>query len=113
MNIKARQAIEKRIVRRVIKSVLAAGYYVSLNNGGEEDEYRGNVRKDILKEMFATDDEHLYLFTQQQALDGYKKPSGWVYFVYGNDGWDVICDYTVNLEKVLTEANALAEKLGG
>ena len=25
----------------------------------------------------------------------------WVWFVYGNDGWDVVCDYTINLESII------------
>lgn len=33
--------------------------------------------------------ERLYVFKP-----GEKKPFAWVYFVYGNDGWDVISDYT-------------------
>ena len=34
-----------------------------------------------------------------------------VYLVYGNDGWDVISDYSVKLETELACANALADKL--
>jgi hypothetical protein len=30
--------------------------------------------------------------------------------VYGNDGYDVISDYTVNLEDHLTEAHKLSEE---
>jgi hypothetical protein len=36
---------------------------------------------------------------------------GMVYFVYGNDGFDVICDYSVSLETLLIGANALALQL--
>jgi len=36
-----------------------------------------------------------------------------VYFVLGNSGWDVISDYTTNLEALLAGANALAESLEG
>lgn len=35
---------------------------------------------------------------------------GWVYVVMGNDGWDVISDYTTNLEPLMSGANRLAEK---
>ena len=30
--------------------------------------------------------------------------------VYGNDGWDVVNDYTVNLESVMKRANLIADK---
>lgn len=40
-----------------------------------------------------------------------ERPIGWVRFVYGNDGHDVISDYTTNLESVLEPINAYAESL--
>jgi len=44
-------------------------------------------------------------------VDNGGAPSGWVYFVYGNDGWDVVSDYTTNLEAVLKGSGELAERL--
>jgi hypothetical protein len=35
---------------------------------------------------------------------------GWVLFIYGNDGWDVISDYTCNLEPIMGPANELSEQ---
>ena len=34
---------------------------------------------------------------------------GWVQFIYGNAGFDVINDYTVNLEAALARTNKLAD----
>jgi hypothetical protein len=34
---------------------------------------------------------------------------GWIHFVYGNDGYDVICDMTVSLEPYLPDTLAIAE----
>lgn len=45
------------------------------------------------------------------AFDTTGKRIGWVRMIYGNDGWDVMADYTTNLEDVLTDANKLADKL--
>ena len=36
---------------------------------------------------------------------------GWLHLVYGNDGNDVIADYTTNLEPQLQAVNAYAETL--
>ena len=37
---------------------------------------------------------------------------GWVWFVYGNDGYDVISDYTANekIEALMVNVNKLADK---
>jgi len=105
MNVKTRQGIERRIARKFLKIALAAGYAISLDNGGDDFEFENSTDfKFIVGEMFATDDERLYL-----SKDG--KRCGWVYFVYGNDGWDVIADYTVNLEDLMPEVSALSDKL--
>ena len=106
INIKERQRIEKKIVTAVVDAALKEGYTVIINNGGDDDEITSTDRAKILKEMFATDEERLYV-----AKDG--KIVGWVFFVYGECGWDVICDYTTNLEEMLKPALALADKYGG
>lgn len=62
------------------------------------------ARNSILAEMFLTDQEHLYIGGQGN------RPEGWVFSVYGNDGYDVISDYTVNLEYLMTEPNKLSDK---
>ena len=105
MNVKTRQRIEKQIARKFLRIALAAGYAISLDNGGDDFEFKDSTDfKYIVGEMFATDEEHLHL-----SKDG--KRSGWVFFVYGNDGYDVICDYTMNLEPLMPEVEKLSEKL--
>lgn len=107
MNIKTRQQIERRIAKQIVKSALAQGYSISLDNGGEQYEIeQASKASDIHKEMFATDEETLAFFK-----DG--KCRGVVFLVYGNDGYDVINDHTANevTDNIMKEANALAEKL--
>ena len=104
MSVKMRQHVERQIARRLILDGLAAGYSLSVDNGGDEDEIAPSHKcKEILDAMFATDDEHLKFHK-----DG--KYVGWVYFVYGNDGYDVISDYTVNLEHVMAGVEKLSDK---
>jgi len=105
MNVKTRQRIERQIARKFLRIALAAGYAISLDNGGDDFEFKDSTDfKFIVGEMFATDEERLYL-----SKDG--KRCGWVYFVYGNDGYDVICDYTTNLEHLMPEVTELSDRL--
>jgi hypothetical protein len=104
--IKARQRIERSIARRFILDALAAGYTIRVNDGTDdvaEEHGPFNKVRDVLAAMFTVDQEHLIL-----CRDG--KRCGWVQFVYGNDGNDVIADYTTNLEPLMAGANALADK---
>jgi hypothetical protein len=104
MNLKTRIEIEKRIARRVVRELLAAGYELTVNNGGEYDEIEIPWSRDfttIVGAMFATDEEYLY------ARKG--KLASFVRFVYGNDGWDVINDYGMSLEPVMAPINQYAD----
>lgn len=99
--------IEKTIVTQVVDSALEAGYSISLETSDGEEIIEGftNDRAVLLENVFACDDARIFL-----SKDG-ETYSGWVLCVYGNDGTDVISDYTTNLEELLTKANALADKL--
>jgi len=101
-----RIAIEGKIARRVIKDALKAGYELSVYDSGEITLVRSTDAAAIEEAMFTTDDDRLFFYKP-----GVEARQGWVWFVYGNSGWDVITDYTTNLEEVLAGANDLAEKL--
>ncbi len=95
-----RRYVETKIARVLIKDALLAGYEVSVNNGGDKHEIsRSTDAEVILAAMFAADEDLLFM-----RKDG--KEVGWVRFVYGNDGWDVIADYTCSLEHIMAGANA-------
>ena len=64
---------------------------------------RSTNSREILDAMMTTDEDFLLLHKGEG--------SGWVRFVYGNSGWDVICDYTMDLETVMAGASALADTL--
>jgi hypothetical protein len=103
-----RQEIERAIVERVVDDALAAGCWLNVDNGGDnmELEFPTSEKHEIMKALFATDDDRLYLFKP-----GNKRATGWVWFIYGNSGWDVISDYTTNLEELLAGANKLSDDL--
>lgn len=102
-SIKLRQNVERDIAKAVVSQLLTAGFALSLDNGGDEYEIAHVTEADkVLKKMFATDCEHLYA-----EKDG--KIYGWVFFVYGNDGWDVINDYSVKLEPYIGEGTPVEQ----
>jgi len=107
MRIAERQRIERRIVKAVVRAALEAGYTISLDNGGDDWELRKETnRVKIFRELFATDSERIYLRDPSGRL-----PSGGVAFVYGNDGWDVIADFSPSLDELLAPIFRLCNKL--
>lgn len=108
-SVRARQEIEVRIAAAFIDSALAAGYHISVDNGGDENELSDSTdKRNILAAMFLTDEETLWLDRPSDMKISYVK------FVYGNDGWDVISDYTVDLEPLMKgEVKRLQDYYGG
>ena len=100
-NICRRINVERTIVEKVVADLLAADYYLAVNDQGGDDDIRPDIPTNfpeaILEELMETDDDFLAVYT----MPGEPLPMGWVRFVYGNDGWDVISDYTTNLDSVL------------
>jgi hypothetical protein len=110
MSVKMRQEVERKIATAVIDAALAAGLKLNVDNGGDTEELvePSDKKHEILEAMFAADEDRLYFYRS-----GDKVPFGWVYFVYGNDGWDVVNDYTTNLEQYMTEANKISDYYSG
>jgi hypothetical protein len=110
--IAARQKIEVAIVKQIVADALKAGYTLSVDDGGEWPLAlsRSTDAKAVLDALINTDLDTLIL-ERVDAATGARSEYGWVRLVYGNDGWDVINDYTLSIEDVLAGANALAEKL--
>ena len=105
MNLKTRIAIEQKIVRRVVKDALAAGYNVSVYDGEEWTVKRSGSYTKIRDALFSTDEDTIRL----RDKDG--NDLGVIRFIYGNDGYDVIADYSVSLEEFMKGANEYGDKL--
>ena len=104
MSVQARIEVERKIVRRAVLDAISAGYTLNVDYGdGDVLSKPTSERKEIMDAMMQGDDDRLFYHK-----DG--KHVGWAWFVYGNDGYDVLSDYTVNLETVLAGANKLAER---
>lgn len=100
----ARIAIENDVVTRTVDALLAAGYALTIREDVWRPEVPTRDRALILAELEETDDDVLVAIREGDTR-------GWVRFVYGNDGWDVICDYSSRLEGVLTDVNAYVDSI--
>lgn len=111
MNTEQRLKIERRIARQCMKDLLDAGFLITVFDGEDFPLRKSNNAKDILDAMFSVDEDVLYVHKRPDVADAPMERVGWVQFIYGNDGWDVIADYTTNLESALKPTFALAEKI--
>ena len=93
------------VTRALVESALGAGYSVTVNDGEEDTLHGSRSLQDILGAMFTTDMDRLFLHVKNRDTW-----CGWVLFVYGNEGWDVISDYTCNLERIMGPVNKLSDQ---
>lgn len=101
---RARIVIERRIVTALIDHALAEGYELCVDDGAFTHLWTTN-RAEVIDNIMEADEDRLYL-----RKDGH---TAWVYLVYGNSGWDVICDYHTRLEALLEPINTLTDNLEG
>jgi hypothetical protein len=104
MTVKTRQKMEREIATAVVMSLLKEGFILEVDNESDVPKYRGTDASKVLDAMFATDEEHLYAYRSDAT-----RAMGSVFFVYGSDGWDVICDNTLSLEPYLSAAREIAD----
>lgn len=81
---------ERRICSALIKQVLADGHALSVFDGEEWTVDNSRDAAVIRHALFTTDGDELVV------SDLAKKRIGWFSLIYGNDGYDVISDYTAN-----------------
>jgi hypothetical protein len=94
-DIQDRIVIERKIVRKAVEVLIDAGcqLHVLDIDKHERNPVFSSDKDKICAELMNCDEEQLFV------KDG--KVTCWVYFVYGNDGYDVISDYSSCLEDIL------------
>lgn len=104
--------IDRAIVHRVIADALAAGYCITVIDG--EDCVLSNAFEAarVIRAMFSTETDTL-VFRHIPGPGQEPRRVGWVQFIYGNSGWDVIADASSNPETdALTKgAEALGDEI--
>lgn len=109
---KAVRKIERMIVDAVVEDAIKAGYELQVVADGEDMTERTTDGAAIIAMLMDLDDAHLIYRKPETPKENH---DAWVRFVFGNDGWDVINDYTANLDKLelLKRADAISEEWGG
>jgi len=100
-------SIETQIIKATINTLLSAGFEVSVFDG-EEIVVERLVAPDMIFEAMKTTDEdylRVYMRGDRSAVVW-----GWVRFIYGNDGTDVINDYSTNLESIMGRIFAMIDE---
>jgi len=94
-----RRPIEARIIRKIIRSLKAAGSpIVSIWDGEEKMKVR--TEAEILEGVFNLDEAVLYT------------ESGSYVFVVMGQSWDTLTDYTLDLEEALKPVDEYIDKYG-
>lgn len=100
----SKHTAERAIAKAAIADLLAAGFVVSLFDGEAYPVKKSSNAKEIFAAMFSVDEETLI------ARDASGTKIGVVNFVYGNDGYDAMAEYSEALHAVLTGARTEADK---
>lgn len=101
VEVRPRCRMELQIVDKLLELAKAAGYAMKIIQYEEEGE---KTPEDVKDALFNLDEAHLEFYK-----DG--KRVGWVFLVFGNDGFDLISDYTCRLEEFLKPAIELSGRL--
>lgn len=102
---------EKAIVRAAVRGLIKRGYHVSLFDGEETAIKPTQDIEAIMAEVQACDEEWLRAHVPVAGHPGKWGTAGSIYLIYGNSPWEVIADNHVNLNPMLEDADALADKL--
>lgn len=99
-----RIAIEKAIAAQIVNELIEHGFILSINNGGDDFEIDfTNDSSKVIAAMFATDEDTICAINNEKKINQCH-----VWLVYGNDGYDVISDYSVKLEPYMIKTMNLA-----
>lgn len=104
-SVRARARLELTIVNALIARAAETGAKLAVHATYEENEY-SDEPYDVKSALFDLDDATVVV------NDAQGESMGWVRLVFGNDGWDLISDYSARLESflrpVLDVSNSLA-----
>ena len=104
---------EMQVIGRLIDDSIREGYTLSVNDGEVWTVKRSTNKKEILEALRTTDSDTLRIRYNEDKLTD-------VMLVYGNDGYDVIADYTLSatdtsrnerIERLMSGCDDLADKL--
>lgn len=104
--VKQRILMERAVIRKACDDLIAAGYWLRLDDGqGWITPSWTQQSDEIMADLLTCDVELLRVTLSPPFINGS------LTLIYGNDGWDVMADYSASLEPHLAGANALADQL--
>lgn len=87
-----RQKIERTIVELIVREAISKGYSISGFDQEEDIFLRETDPAEIMKNVMTTDEDTLTFHRPDGTY------AGFVFLVYGNDGYDAISDHTATDE---------------
>lgn len=105
MNIEQRQAIERKVVRKLVRVAKAHGYEPTKVYDGGDEPVKVRLEREVLDAVFAVDDCLVYFKHPAEAK------AHCAVIVLGNSGWDCIVDASMSAlwDAVMIEVEAYAE----
>jgi len=103
-----RQHAEYAVISAFVKAALYAGHTLGVFDGEEVVLEHSKSYKKVMAAIMSTDDDYIFVYPVG-ATSGPR--IGWVRCIYGNDGPDVISDYSVGLEYLMGKANEVSDRL--
>ena len=107
IDIRLRNEIERQIVERIVTDAVKMEFRLSVDDREGFVLKRSTDVPRIMDALMNTDQDEIYFY------DNIRRYIGSVTLIYGNAGYDVIADYSLNptIETIIAGANELAEKL--
>lgn len=90
--VRARALLELEIVHGLIDAATKRGYHLYIDG-----EPRAKSVEDLIWQLFDLDDATLLVFEGTKDIENI----GWIRLTFGNSGYDLISDYSTNLESFL------------
>ena len=101
---------EQKIATKVVEDILAAGHTITIayHDSNSDTIVQSTDAAAIVAELNQCDVEYLLV---HRAGSNRFEHLGWVEFVYGNDGYDLISNNTIGIDHLLAGAEALADRI--
>lgn len=110
-----RSLLERAVIRCAVKALLAQvadngsglgpAYTISVYDGESTVISKSRDEAQIMGSIMATDKDVLRVYRGDAKV-------GYIHLVYGNDGWDVMADFSMSLSEVLESACDFADACG-
>jgi hypothetical protein len=111
MSVLQRQRVEALLALTAARLLIEAGYFLTINDGEEDVVINTRDLHEVAGALMKTDEDTIIAATDKSPPATHETTIevGRVMLIYGNDGHDVIHDYSSRLHETLKPALALAE----